>query len=95
MTKYKLFTNFTNPKNPVTIDVKVPSAVVYTGGLIHGITVSELIGALLIADTTNKKITAYIYDPAYLKTQKKTAPYLHDVIKSATKAVDLSGVAVF
>jgi len=44
---------------------------VYNGGLVHGITVNELIGVLLIADTTNKVIEAYEYDTDVLKKLNK------------------------
>ena len=69
--------------------------VVYTGGLIHGLTVSELIGALFIVDSTNKKITSYEYDPAVLQVQKQTAPYLKDVIQKTAHANDVYGVSIY
>ena len=69
VTSYKLHTNFTNTSDPiVTIDDKEKSVVVYKGGVINGLVVSELLGVLLIADSTHKKITAYEYDLTILKT---------------------------
>jgi hypothetical protein len=51
VTQYKLFTNFTNIDNPIIIDPKVTPQVVYNGGTINGLVVTELLGVLLIADT--------------------------------------------
>ena len=59
----------------MTIDTKEAAQIVYTGGAIHGITVNELLGVLLVADSKNNLISAYEYDTAVLAKLNKTAPY--------------------
>lgn len=96
VTRHKLYSNFTNMTTPIlNIDTKEAAQVVYTGGIVNGLTVNELLGVLLVADTTGKKITAYEYDEAILKHLNKTAPFLKPLVQDAKEASDVFSVAVY
>lgn len=90
VSRYSLFTNFTDAAHPVVnIDAKVAPLVVYTGGAITGITINELLGLLVIADGKGKSITAYEYDDAVLKKLNKTAPYSQVLVQNSVQASNL------
>lgn len=96
VTKYKLFTNFTNATDPiVNIDIKEAPVVAYTGGSIHGMQVNELLGVLVLADSSNHKIVAYEYDTDVIKKLNKTGPYVQELVKGVPEVSDLWGVAVY
>lgn len=63
--------------------------------MINGMVVNELLGVLLIADTSNKKIAAYEYDVSILKRLNKTAAYVQDLIKGVPETNNVYGVAVY
>lgn len=96
VTRHKLFTNFTDVANPIVlIDPKEAAQLIYQGGQIHGMTVNELLGVLLIADSYSKVISAYEYDEAILKKLNHTAPYVIELVKGVPEVSELYGVAVY
>jgi len=46
--------------------------------------VNELLGVLLIADTTNKLIVAYEYDETIIKALNQTAPFKQTLVSNVT-----------